>query len=210
VTGVDENQLLTASDVAARWQVSKEHVYHLTREGWLPCVELGRCRRYRLVAVEAFEIGGGTSDRGEVQSPLAKGHQTGVQASRSAECEGAQPSEGENSTGRVWLLKPLPDAVRDWIAVFFGVAQIALVLLVASGETTQIQNITIHPARQRPGNSRASERSGAEGAASRGQCLGLSEAAGPVGVDIPCLSQSGLVVQPTTEEQYSAPRETTE
>jgi excisionase family DNA binding protein len=51
--------LLTAEDVAARWQVPKSHVYRLTREQKLPTVKLGRYYRYRAAAIEAFELEGG-------------------------------------------------------------------------------------------------------------------------------------------------------
>jgi excisionase family DNA binding protein len=51
--------LLTAVQVAGRWQVSRDHVYELTRRGELPAVKLGRVRRYRLDAVETFEREGG-------------------------------------------------------------------------------------------------------------------------------------------------------
>lgn len=54
-------QLLTAGQLAERWQVSKGHVYYLTRERLLPTVELGRYYRYRLTEVEAFEVAGGTA-----------------------------------------------------------------------------------------------------------------------------------------------------
>lgn len=48
-------QLLTAAQVAERWQVPVGHVYRLTRAGVVPVVELGRYRRYRLDAIERFE-----------------------------------------------------------------------------------------------------------------------------------------------------------
>lgn len=48
-------QLLTADQLAARWQVPKSHVYRLTREGAIPAVKLGRYYRYRVPAIEAFE-----------------------------------------------------------------------------------------------------------------------------------------------------------
>ena len=50
-------RLLTADDLAARWQVSKDHVYELSREGRIPVVKLGRCYRYHPAAIEAFERG---------------------------------------------------------------------------------------------------------------------------------------------------------
>ena len=49
------DRLLTADQLAARWQIPKSHVYRLTREGRIPTVRLGRYYRYRLVAVEAWE-----------------------------------------------------------------------------------------------------------------------------------------------------------
>jgi excisionase family DNA binding protein len=48
-------QLLTAEQLAERWQVPKSHVYRLAREGRLPTVELGRYRRWRLDAIEQYE-----------------------------------------------------------------------------------------------------------------------------------------------------------
>ena len=52
--------LLTAEDVARRWQVKPAHVYRLAREGALPAVRLGRYRRFRLESIETFESEGGT------------------------------------------------------------------------------------------------------------------------------------------------------
>ena len=48
-------QILTADQLAIRWQVPKSHVYRLAREGAIPVVELGRYRRFRLDAIEQFE-----------------------------------------------------------------------------------------------------------------------------------------------------------
>ena len=53
-------RLLTAEELAERWQVPKSHVYRLTRDGTVPAVKLGRYYRYRVEAVETFEQGGGT------------------------------------------------------------------------------------------------------------------------------------------------------
>lgn len=50
------DQLLTADQLAARWQVPRSHVYRLTRDGQVPTVRLGRYYRYRLDAIEAFEV----------------------------------------------------------------------------------------------------------------------------------------------------------
>lgn len=57
--GIGGSRLLTANEVAARWQVPSAHVYRLAREGKLPTVELGRYRRWRLDAIEEFERSGG-------------------------------------------------------------------------------------------------------------------------------------------------------
>jgi excisionase family DNA binding protein len=48
-------QLLTAGELAERWQVPKSHVYRLTRDGVIPAVRLGRYYRYRLDAIERWE-----------------------------------------------------------------------------------------------------------------------------------------------------------
>lgn len=50
-------QLLTADQLAERWQVPKSHVYRLTREGAIPAVKLGRYYRYRVDAIERWELG---------------------------------------------------------------------------------------------------------------------------------------------------------
>jgi excisionase family DNA binding protein len=49
------DKLLTPEDLADRWQVSKAHVYRLTRAGEIPVRKLGKYYRYRLEAIEAFE-----------------------------------------------------------------------------------------------------------------------------------------------------------
>ena len=54
-------RLLTADELAERWQVPKAHVYRLTREDLLPTVKLGRYCRYRAAAVEEWERQGGTT-----------------------------------------------------------------------------------------------------------------------------------------------------
>jgi excisionase family DNA binding protein len=58
-------QLLTADQLADRWQVPKSHVYRLTREGQVPAVKLGRYYRYRLDAIERFETGEQTTNTEE-------------------------------------------------------------------------------------------------------------------------------------------------
>jgi excisionase family DNA binding protein len=47
--------LMTADQLAERWQVPKSHVYRLARDKRIPTVELGRYRRFRLDAIEQFE-----------------------------------------------------------------------------------------------------------------------------------------------------------
>jgi len=54
------SQLLTAEDVADRWKVPKSHVWRLARERGLPCVKLGKYRRFSISAIEDFEAAGGT------------------------------------------------------------------------------------------------------------------------------------------------------
>jgi excisionase family DNA binding protein len=50
-------QLLTAQQLAERWQGSLDQVYRLTREGEIPALKLGRLYRYKLEAIERFENG---------------------------------------------------------------------------------------------------------------------------------------------------------
>jgi excisionase family DNA binding protein len=59
--GADERRTstLTAEELAKRWQVQTSHVYRLTRCGVIPAVKLGRYYRYRLDAIERFELDGG-------------------------------------------------------------------------------------------------------------------------------------------------------
>lgn len=52
-------QLLTAEQLAERWQIKPSTVYSLTRRGAIPTVRLGRLYRYRLAAVEDYERAGG-------------------------------------------------------------------------------------------------------------------------------------------------------
>ena len=48
-------RLLTAEQVAARYQIAVSQIYRLTRNGVLPAVKLGRYYRYAPAALEAFE-----------------------------------------------------------------------------------------------------------------------------------------------------------
>lgn len=54
-------QLLTAGQLAQRWQVPVSQVYRLTRASVIPAVRLGRYYRYRLDAIEAWEVNGDMS-----------------------------------------------------------------------------------------------------------------------------------------------------
>ncbi len=56
-------QLLTADQLAERWQVPASQVYALTRRGEIPVVKLGRYYRYRLDAIEQFENSFNTEPR---------------------------------------------------------------------------------------------------------------------------------------------------
>jgi excisionase family DNA binding protein len=49
------DQLLTADQLAVRWQMKRDQIYRLTREGTIPYVPLGRYYRYRLDLIEAWE-----------------------------------------------------------------------------------------------------------------------------------------------------------
>lgn len=51
-------RLLTAEELAERWRVKTSQIYRLTREGKIPVVEVGRYYRYRVEAIEAYELGG--------------------------------------------------------------------------------------------------------------------------------------------------------
>ncbi|WP_425475990.1 helix-turn-helix domain-containing protein [Mesorhizobium yinganensis] len=63
------DQLLTDSDLAARWQVSSKTLRNARVSGHLhlPYIKIGRAVRYRLSDVKAYESGRlrtSTSDRG--------------------------------------------------------------------------------------------------------------------------------------------------
>jgi excisionase family DNA binding protein len=55
----EPERLLTADELADRWQVPKAQVYRVTREGHLPAVRIGRYYRYRVAVVEVWECEGG-------------------------------------------------------------------------------------------------------------------------------------------------------
>lgn len=48
-------RLMTAKDLAKRWQVPESQVYRLAREGRIPAVRLGRYWRFRLDLIEQWE-----------------------------------------------------------------------------------------------------------------------------------------------------------
>lgn len=60
MTATIENRLLTADEVAERWQVPKSQVYRLARDGKVPAVSIGRYYRFRLAAIETWETNGGS------------------------------------------------------------------------------------------------------------------------------------------------------
>jgi len=53
------NRLLTAKEVAERWQVSKGQIYTLARAGKIPTVVIGHSYRFRLEALIEWEQRGG-------------------------------------------------------------------------------------------------------------------------------------------------------
>lgn len=63
-TNSEASQLLTAEQLAERWQIKPSTVYAMTRRKAIPTVRLGaRLYRYRLGDIVAFErAGGGGTD----------------------------------------------------------------------------------------------------------------------------------------------------
>jgi excisionase family DNA binding protein len=49
------SRLLTAEQLAERWQVPKSYVWRLARNGAIPTVRLGRYMRFRIDSIEAWE-----------------------------------------------------------------------------------------------------------------------------------------------------------
>ncbi len=47
--------LLTAEQLAERWQVGRSQVYRLARENAIPTVRVGRYFRFKLSQIEAWE-----------------------------------------------------------------------------------------------------------------------------------------------------------
>ena len=60
-SGRSSSRLLTAEELAERWQATPAHVYRLGRDGVIPVVRIGRLVRFRVEAVERFEAEGGAS-----------------------------------------------------------------------------------------------------------------------------------------------------
>jgi excisionase family DNA binding protein len=62
------DQLWTAAQVARRLNVSTDFVYRGSRDGTIPTISLGRYKRYRPAAVEAWleELEKGAAHRGPV------------------------------------------------------------------------------------------------------------------------------------------------
>jgi len=56
-------RLLTAEQVAERWQIPASHVYRLARDERIPVVRLGRYVRFHPDALEAFERGDTTTTK---------------------------------------------------------------------------------------------------------------------------------------------------
>ena len=56
-------QLLTAAQLASRWQVKESWVYAATRDDRIPAVRLGCYYRYRLDQIEAWELGSVDTER---------------------------------------------------------------------------------------------------------------------------------------------------
>lgn len=49
------SRLMTADDLADRWQVSAAQVYRLAREGRVPALRIGRYFRFKVEQIEAWE-----------------------------------------------------------------------------------------------------------------------------------------------------------
>lgn len=54
-TPLTADTLMTADQLAERWQVPVSAIYRLSREKKIPVVQIGRYYRYRLEAVEDYE-----------------------------------------------------------------------------------------------------------------------------------------------------------
>lgn len=54
-TNESRSRLLTAEQLAERWQCSKHAVYRQAREGRIPTIWLGRYPRFRQDSIDAWE-----------------------------------------------------------------------------------------------------------------------------------------------------------
>jgi predicted DNA-binding transcriptional regulator AlpA len=54
---VEHNPVLTVSDLARRWHVSKSWVYHRAQTRQLPVLNIGGLTRFPLADIEAMERG---------------------------------------------------------------------------------------------------------------------------------------------------------
>jgi hypothetical protein len=63
-TAMGPSKLMTADELAERWCVLPQFVYLLARRGDIPCVHLGKYRRFRLEDILDFEARGGTAEAG--------------------------------------------------------------------------------------------------------------------------------------------------
>jgi excisionase family DNA binding protein len=59
---VTAQQLLTADQLADRWQLPRSAVYRLARERRIPVVVLGRYYRFRLDEIERWELNSALED----------------------------------------------------------------------------------------------------------------------------------------------------
>lgn len=53
-TAPNDSRLLTAKDVAERLQITEAWVHERARQGDIPCVPLGRYRRFRLCDIDEW------------------------------------------------------------------------------------------------------------------------------------------------------------
>ena len=56
LNGSERGQLLTAEQLAERWQLSTAAIYRLARDRVIPSVKLGRYYRFRAESIEAWEL----------------------------------------------------------------------------------------------------------------------------------------------------------
>jgi excisionase family DNA binding protein len=76
--------LLTPDELATRWTCTKAHVYRLAREGRIPTVPIGRYYRFRLEAIEAWEIARENARQATLQAEMEGRRAARTQAERMA------------------------------------------------------------------------------------------------------------------------------